>query len=72
MVCGAISVHGTSRLHIAEKTINQLNYVEMLEGHLFRQMSGFLTRTLFFNRMVLHAISEKCQWNRLKQKKFEV
>ena len=47
MVCGAIYVHGTSRLHVAQGTINQLNYLEMLEGRLFRQVSGFLTKTIF-------------------------
>ena len=61
MICGAISVHGTRRLHIAQKTISQLNYVEMLEERLFRQVSDFLTITSFFRQMVLHAILEKCQ-----------
>ena len=61
MVCGAKSVHGASRLHIAQGTINQLNYVEMLEGRLFRQVSSFLTKSLFFSHIMLHAIPEKCQ-----------
>ena len=61
IVCWAISVHRTSKLHIAQGTINQLNYVEMLEGRLFRQVSGFLTKTLFFSQMVLHVIPDKCQ-----------
>ena len=72
MVCWAISIHETTRLHIAQKTINQLNNVEMLEGRLFRQMSSLLTKTSVFRQMVLHVISEKCQWNGLKQKKCEV
>ena len=37
MVWGAISVHGTSRLHIVQGTMNQMKYVEMLEGRLLRQ-----------------------------------
>ena len=49
VVCGAISVHGTSGLHIAQGTITQLNYVEMLEGCLFRQVSGFLTKYFIFS-----------------------
>ena len=31
---GAISVHGTSRLHIVEETMNQVKYVQVLEGRL--------------------------------------
>ena len=61
MVCRAISIHETTRLHIAQETINQLNNVEMLEGRLFRQISSFLTKTSVFRQMVLYAIPEKCQ-----------
>ena len=39
MVWGAISVHGTSRLHIVQGTMNQMKYVEMLEGRLLRQVT---------------------------------
>ena len=39
MVWGAISVHGTSRLHIVQGTMNQMKYVEMREGRLLRQVT---------------------------------
>ena len=39
MVWGTISVHGTSRLHIVRGAMNQVKYVDMLEGRLLRQVS---------------------------------
>ena len=43
MVLGAISVHGTNRLHIVEGTTNQVKYVNVLEGRLLRQVSEWLS-----------------------------
>ena len=34
MVWGAISVYGTSRLHIVEGTMNQIKYIKVLEERL--------------------------------------
>ena len=34
----AISVYGTSRLHIVERTMNQVKYIQVLEGRLMRQV----------------------------------
>ena len=38
MVWGAISVHGTSRLHIVEGNMNQVKYIEVLKGRLLPQI----------------------------------
>ena len=38
MVWGAISVHGTSRLHIVEGNMNQFKYIEVLKGRLLPQI----------------------------------
>ena len=37
MVCGAISVHGTSRLNIVEGTVNAIKYIEVIKGRLLPQ-----------------------------------
>lgn len=39
MVWGAISVHGTSRLHIVEGMMNQTKYIEVLRGRLLPQVT---------------------------------
>ena len=38
MVWGAISVHGTSRLHIFDGTMDQFKYIEVLKGRLLPQI----------------------------------
>ena len=38
MVWGAISVHGTSHLHIVDGTMDQFKYIEVLKGRLLPQI----------------------------------
>ena len=38
IVWGAISVHGTSRLHIVKGTMSQVKYVQVLKEQLLRQV----------------------------------
>ena len=41
MVWGAISVYGTSRLHIVEGTMNQIKYIKVLEERLLPQLNDW-------------------------------
>lgn len=41
MVWGAISVHGTSRLHIVHGTMNQEKYIEVLKNRLLPQVNDW-------------------------------
>ena len=47
MIWGAISVHGTSRLHIVEETMNQVKYVQVLEGRQLRQVREWFAGNSF-------------------------
>ena len=67
MVWGAISVHGTSRLLIVEGTMNQVKYVDNLEGGLLRQVREWFPDKNF----IFQQDSAPCHTRKMSMKWFQ-
>ena len=67
MVWGAISVRGTSRLHIVERTMNQVKYVQVLEGRLFLQVRESFPG----NNFIFQQAGAPCRTGKISMKWFK-